>query len=165
MVLLQKLGIDVHLFLAQAFNFFVVFGAIYFLVYKRLIAFMNKRRKFIADGVLAAEKAQRQLREAEAEKAKMIAHAQDEALIISSAITNKAQEKKKSILEKAHEQEARIMEKAQEEAHVIIAAGHAQARHDAVLMVKKILTDVIETSPTAVDAALIRKAAKAARIT
>ncbi len=163
-LLLEKLGLDIRLFIAQVVNFLIVFGVIYGLVYKRLIAFMNARRAVIAQGVTDAENAKKALANIDVLKEKTLLEASETASAIATAITNKAQEKKKQILESARAQEQEVLAVAKKEALQIIEDGHEQAQKDAVAVVKKILTDVIEVAPTAVDTALIRRASKAVRI-
>ncbi len=162
-LLLEKLGLDVRLFLAQAVNFGIVFLVIYFLVYKKLLAFMNARANTIAKGVADAQRAREALTNIEQTKEAILTRAQDEALTVASAITAKAQEKKKQVIEKAKRQEAEILQAAAAEALALAHAQHAKAQQEIITLTKRVLTDVIEVNPASVDMALIRKAARAVR--
>lgn len=117
-----------------------------------------------ARGIADADEAEHKLADIEIIAQKRLHRAQEEALSISKAITDKAQEKKKQILNSARVQESDIIAKAHREGVAIVEEIEDEARKTAVALVKKILIDVIQTSPTAVDTALIRRAAKAARI-
>jgi F0F1-type ATP synthase membrane subunit b/b' len=141
-----------------------VFAVVYGVLYRRVISFLNARRDRIARGIADAHEAEHKLADIEVIAQQRLRSAQEEALSISKAITDKAQEKKKQLLENARIQESDIIAKAHREGAVIVEDIEQEARKTAVTLVKKILVDVIQTSPAAVDTALIRRAAKAARI-
>jgi len=66
MELFAKLGIDWRLLIAQLVNFVILFTALTFLLYKPLIAALDKRRAKIAESLANAEKIGDELKRANA---------------------------------------------------------------------------------------------------
>ena len=72
MELFAKLGIDWRLLIAQLVNFVILFTALTFLLYKPLIAALDKRRAKIAESLANAEKIGDELKRANAESERLL---------------------------------------------------------------------------------------------
>jgi len=123
MELFAKLGIDWRLLIAQLVNFAILFAALTFLLYKPLIAALDKRRAKISESLANAEKIGEELSRANAESERIVAAAHAEASRISAEAVKQA--------EASH---AAAVEKTRGEISEIIASGKAQlgAERDAM---------------------------------
>jgi len=115
MELFAKLGIDWRLLIAQLVNFVILFTALTFLLYKPLIAALDKRRAKISESLANAEKISDELTRANAESERIVAASRAESLRISFEAAK-------------HTETARLaaLEKTRVEVAGIIASGKAQ---------------------------------------
>lgn len=123
MELFAKLGIDWRLLIAQLVNFVILFTALTFLLYKPLIAALDKRRAKVIESLANAEKIGEELTRANAESERIVAAARAEASRISA-----------EALKQAETNRAAAVEKTRVEISEIIASGKAQlgAERDAM---------------------------------
>jgi F-type H+-transporting ATPase subunit b len=124
MELFAKLGIDWRLLIAQLVNFVILFTALTFLLYKPLIAALDKRRAKIAESLANAEKIGDELTRANAESERIVAASRVESLRISSEAAKRAEALRVTAVEKTRN-----------EVSEIIASGKAQlgAERDAMM--------------------------------
>src|ERR1700685_3808132 len=80
--LLSQLGIDWHLLLAQAINFFLLLIVLRLYVYKPLLKMMHDRRTRIEEGLVKADEADRRLYEADEMMKNKVKEADAQALDI-----------------------------------------------------------------------------------
>ena len=114
--LLDAFGIDWKLLLAQLVNFGVLFVALTWFLYKPVMKTLDDRRAKIAQGVLDAERAAEAASTADADAAKVVKGAENEAEgIVSSARDLAGSEK------------ARIMKEAETRAAAVAADAEARA--------------------------------------
>lgn len=124
MELFEKLGIDWRLLIAQLVNFAILFAALTFLLFKPLIATLEKRRKKIADSLENAERIGEELKRAEASAERVVEDARERALTIAAESMKQVEAAKSAALEKARQEVANI-----------VAGGKAQisAERDAMI--------------------------------
>lgn len=114
---LTVFGIDWRLLTVQAVNFVLLLGLLWHFLYKPLIAFVDKRREQIIEGVAKAERAEALLRDADAEKAAIITKAVKEADGIVSEARNSAQVQAAAVVAEGEEKARRIVAEGERQAH------------------------------------------------
>jgi F-type H+-transporting ATPase subunit b len=130
MEILEKLGIDWKLLLAQAVNFIVLFFVLRRYAYKPMLDFLEKRSERIEQGIKDAEAAKGKLSEMEVKEKEVLSAARNEARDIVAAAEESAKRRDaerfaetesrvKSALEDAErkiaEEKRRIMDEAKSE--------------------------------------------------
>jgi len=104
--LLDKLGIDWKLFIAQIVNFTIVLFVLYRYAYKPVLDMLDKRAKMIARSVDEAKKAETSINEAEKMREELVLKARTESKkIITEAKGIIAKEKENSLLSAKAESE------------------------------------------------------------
>jgi len=135
MELFAKLGIDWRLLIAQLVNFVILFTALTFLLYKPLIASLDKRRAKIAESLANAEKISEELNRAGAESERIVAASRVEAARIASEAAKQAETARLAAVEKTRAEVAGV-----------ISSGKAQlaAERDAMMSeVRRAAADLI----------------------
>ncbi|MFA6991761.1 MAG: F0F1 ATP synthase subunit B [Candidatus Gracilibacteria bacterium] len=101
MELVDKLGIDLKLLLAQIVNFLVLFFLLKWLLYRPILNLLDKRKKMIEKSVEDAKKIEEQVVKLADEKKKVLMKASDEAMAILEKAKKEGEEERKRALEKA----------------------------------------------------------------
>lgn len=115
MELFEKLGIDWRLLIAQLVNFAILITALTFLLFKPLIAALDKRRAKISESLENAEKIGDELNRANAESERIVSNARAEASKIAT-----------ESIKQAEAARAAAVDKTKAEVLGIIAGGKAQ---------------------------------------
>lgn len=161
--LLGQLGIDWHLLLSQAVNFFLLLVVLRLFVYKPLIKLMHDRRKRIEEGLMKADEADRRLVESEEVKKQKIREGELEAVSVVTRAEAEAREVEEKMLAEAKRKEAAelaniaVKLKAQEE------ESRRKVEAEAAQFVRRAIVKTVEMSPEAIDDALIAKAVREAK--
>ena len=133
MELLQKLGIDWRLFIAQLVNFAILLFVLNRFAYKPLLSFMEKRREQIAQGLKDAELAKKQRTTAEEEKRQLLADTHKQA---------------QQIIEEAHKRAevvlAQNVDETQKTVAKMLEEGKARLEHERVSMMREARTKIAE---------------------
>jgi len=116
---LGSLGINGPFLLSQIVNFLILFVALYFLLWKRILKMLEERKQRIAQGLADAEQARKDRERAEAEYQQRIERAEQEREQILARAAREG--------EQAREQ---VLAGARAEAERIIAASRADAERD-----------------------------------
>lgn len=111
MGLIEALGLDWRIFLAQLFNFAILVWVLRRFAYQPVMKILEERRQKIDRGLSDSEAAALRLEEAEKENKKIILTARQEALGILEEARLKAEEAQKEIIAKAQEEIGEIMNK------------------------------------------------------
>ena len=163
MELFAKLGIDWRLLVAQLVNFVILMTVLVFVLFKPIIAALDKRRQKIADSLENAEKIGAELKRTTEEGERLLSKSRAEA----QRIIGEAQKESDSV-------RAAAAEKARFEVAGIVASGRAQlsADRDAMLAeVRKAAAELVaeatskvvgEKLTSAKDKDLIEKVLKSA---
>lgn len=116
---LGALGINGPFLLSQIVNFLVLFAALYFLLWKRVLKMLEERKQRIAQGLADAEQARKDRERAEAEYQQRIERTgQDREDILAKAVREG---------EQAGEG---VLAEARAEAERVVAASRAEAERD-----------------------------------
>jgi F-type H+-transporting ATPase subunit b len=112
MELFAKLGIDWRLLTFQIVNFSIVLLVLWRFLYRPLIAFLEKRKERIEEGLAFAHEMERKLSAVEEESAHRLTRAKSEAQSILERATKNADKIKTELTAKADLEAKRIVERA-----------------------------------------------------
>jgi len=101
MELFTKLGIDLKLLLAQIVNFSILLAVLTWLVYKPILAVLDKRKKMIEKNVADAQKMEERLQKLEEDREKILDKAAKEAMETMEKAKKEAEEQHGLALAKA----------------------------------------------------------------
>ncbi len=143
--LLDAFGIDWKLLAAQLVNFGVLFVALTWLLYKPVMKTLDERRMKIAQGVEDAERAAISAANADAEAAKVVQGAEQEADGIVGSARELANAEKARITKEAEARAAQIASDAQVRAAETAARAMRESEREvarlAVLAAEKVLRE------------------------
>jgi len=161
--LLQQLGIDWHLLISQAVNFFLLLLVLWYFVYKPLLKLMRDRRDRIEQGITKADEADQRLREVDVISKGKIKDAEAQALGILRKTETDARDLEAKMLAEAKRHEAEELANAK----VMLQAQAQQSREaldaEAAALVRRAIARTVELAPEKIDDALITKALKDAK--
>ncbi len=158
--LINNLGLDWKLLLAQAVNFLIVLVVLRLTVYQPLLHLLRERRRRIEEGLVKAQEADRRLAEIGELQKEKLREAEQQGLSIIRQAETQAVGRGEEILKAAAGREAEVMKRAESRAEALATETRSQLEREAVGLVRRILTRVVEVDPQAVDDALIQKAAQ-----
>jgi F-type H+-transporting ATPase subunit b len=101
MELIEKLGLDLKLLIAQVISFIIILTVLNLLLYKPIFKVLDKRRKMIEKSVEDAKKAEEQVKGIAEEKTKVLASASAEAIAIMEKAKKNGEDEYKKLVEKA----------------------------------------------------------------
>jgi len=133
MDLIDKLGIDLKLLIAQIVNFVILLVILTKLIYKPLLKVLDDRKKMIAKTVDDSKKIEDRLSAIEADRDKVLANAGNEAM----AIVEKA--KKES-----EEEHAKIIVAAKKEISTLAERYRAQLKEEKAELMSEVKKEVAE---------------------
>lgn len=145
MELLQKLGVEPLVLIAQVVNFGILLGALWVILYRPVLRLLEQRRKTIEEGLANAKEYEEKKQWLKREVEKIIADAEAQSHRIKLAATEAAeriqaeakqqsQNERANYLAAAHEQLAR-------ERHAALAGLERDIRELALLAAEKIVGD------------------------
>lgn len=111
MELLNKLGIDWKLLLAQIVNFFILLFILYKFAYRPILSMLDRRTKTIENGLKAAKEGEERLLKADAVHEEKIAHAEKEVGKLIESARNDAEAMKKEIIVVANKQAEELIKR------------------------------------------------------
>ncbi|MFA4890923.1 MAG: F0F1 ATP synthase subunit B [Candidatus Gracilibacteria bacterium] len=111
MDLIDKLGIDLKLLIAQAVNFLILLVILTKLVYKPILKLLDKRKKMIEQNVEDTKKIEERLTKIEEEKEKIISDASKKAMEAIEKAKKEAEEEKQKILMNAKKEISSLAER------------------------------------------------------
>ena len=111
MDLIDKLGIDLKLLIAQAVNFLILLFILTKLVYKPILKLLDKRKKMIEQNVEDTRQIEERLTKIEEEKDKIISEASKKAMEEVEKAKKEAEEEKQKILTNAKKEISGLAER------------------------------------------------------
>lgn len=117
------LGLTVQEFLLHLLNFVILFVALFFLLYKPVKKFMQKRKEDYEDAEKKYNDAKKYASEVESEAEKTINDAKEAAVLIAEEAQKQAMEQRTLILSDAQEEADRILSDARKEADDVVAGS------------------------------------------
>ncbi len=143
--IVHAFGIDWRLIVIQVFNFAILAGALWYFLYTPVLKLIADREAKIKKGVIDAEKAEGALKDADAEKTKILKDAHGEAGMIVARGTERAEEKTKAIEHESADKIAKQIAAARDQAEELKAqalkASEGEIAKVALLAAEKILNE------------------------
>ena len=113
---MEGLGINLNFLLSQIVNFLILFVALYFLLWKRVLNMLDARKQRIQEGLEKAEQAGEELARAQAAYAEKVAEGETEAKRIRAEAQKIADQARAKALDEAQVQAEAILADAREQA-------------------------------------------------
>ena len=149
MELLDALGLNLKVLLAQLINFAILLFILWKFGYRPILNILAKRREKVSQGVKDAQAAEEKLNAAREKEKEVISQAKKEALVILEEAKRKAEEKKRVILDKAKEEIGEVInlekQKIQQEKAETLKSIKADVSQLVILAVEKVLQEKIDT--------------------
>ncbi|MDO8504476.1 MAG: hypothetical protein Q7S36_01340 [Candidatus Liptonbacteria bacterium] len=162
---LDQVGVDWHLLLSQAVNFFLLLIILRVLLYRPILKFLGERRKKIEEGLAKAEAAGTRLHEIELIGKGKLKEAEQEGIAIIEKAETEAGKVESGIIAKAKEKEADIMKDAHATAKNQLEENKKRMYEESVALVKAALIKTVELAPENINEELIKKAIREVTIT
>ncbi|MBU1039409.1 F0F1 ATP synthase subunit B [Patescibacteria group bacterium] len=163
MELLNALGIDWKLLVAQIVNFLVIMAVLYKFVYKPLMDFLNKRQDRISSSLEQTRQMEENLKQLEAKKEEMIIEAKKQSQLIISQAEKEAVDKGREVMIKVKQEAALAIESARQAFATEQQTQIQVLRQQAAKLVTSALAKIVGKAPAqAVDADLIKEAVEEA---
>lgn len=146
--LIQALGLDVRILLAQFVNFSILVFVLWRFAYKPLFKILEERREKIEKGVKDSDEATARLENSIKESKEVIVKARQEANTIMEEAQARAEVRYQEVVDKAKEDIKVVMDKEKEKIGQEKAAivGQVKAELSSLVMVslKKVLVEVMD---------------------
>lgn len=159
--LFKELGINGAALLAHGLNFLIVLTVLTFVVYRPLMRLMDERRRTIEKGLADARSAGEALARAETLKSERLAEADAAAATIVEEAERAGRVRGDQVVAEAEGQAERVVAEAKERAARERAQSLASVERAGADFVRQLFEKTVGLNPSAVDEALIRKAAEA----
>ncbi|MDR3049615.1 MAG: ATP synthase F0 subunit B [Elusimicrobiota bacterium] len=118
MEMIEKFGLEAHLFLFQVINFLIIIGLLTKFLYKPIKNMLDERKKKIDQSLLDADNAKIALESAGEERKKILDEAKKDADSLTDSIKVQMQETKEKFTEAAKLSSQAIIEEAKQKAAV-----------------------------------------------
>ena len=145
---LGELGINGPFLLSQIVNFLILFAALYFLLWKRVLKMLDERKQRIAQGLADAEQARRDRERAEAEYQQRIEQAEREREEILAKAAREGEQVREEVLTEARAEAERIIAEARAEAErdrqEMLAELRSQVASLAIAVSNKIIGETLD---------------------
>jgi F-type H+-transporting ATPase subunit b len=144
---MEQLGIEPSLLLAQLVNFSIIIFVLSKLLYKPILAMLEKRKHEIEEGLALTEKMRMAEEKMRDKQDKMLETARKDARDLVEQAKKDAQETEKQIVAEAHKGAEAIIEKAKSESQnqheLMLKDVRKEAIDLAVAMTKRLTTSVL----------------------
>jgi len=156
--LLEKLGLDWKLLLAQAVNFLAILFVLRLAAYKPIMRLLEARKKKIEQGLIDAKSAAEKLHAAQGVYDGKMREAEADALKVFSKLEAEAKAKESIMLSAARVKEGEILSAAEKAAKVKEKEAEERVHARAAALVKEGIEKTVKLKPNEVDEALVRQA-------
>lgn len=133
--LFAAFGIDGKMLVVQIVNFTILLGALWYFLYRPLLAFLDQRRDETIQSVENARKAERHLVHAEEERAKKLTEATKEAAEIIDTAKKSATAKHDGIITEAMAKASRLIDEASAEAEELKRKSMHESKEEIARMI------------------------------
>ncbi len=156
--LVEKLGLDWKLLLAQAVNFLAILVVLRIAAYKPIMRLLEARRKKIEQGLTDAKSAAEKLSSADHVYAEKLREAEKDGIKVFSKLEAEAKAKEAALMASAREKEAEMLASAAKAWKAKEAEADAAVRARAAELVRSAIEKTVALDPKHVDDALIAQA-------
>lgn len=148
--IMEKLGIEPSLLLAQIINFSIIVIVLTKLLYGPILAMLEKRKQEIEEGLKITERMRLEEEKLSIRKEKLLVDARREARVILDEAKKQAEEVKHDVIAEAHKEALEIIEKSKREVTAQHEALASDIRKEAVelaaAMTKRLVSSVLSIS-------------------
>ena len=156
--LLSQLGIDWHLLLSQAVNFFILLVVLWYVAYKPLLRMLHDRRTKIEEGITKAAEADRRLREVDETNKVKVRETEAKAIGILKKTETDAKELEVRLMAEAKAKERAALANTEALLRAREDESRRAAEKEAGDLVRRAIVRMVEMAPEKMDDALIAKA-------
>jgi len=161
MKLLQALGLDIRILIAQLINFAVLLFVLWRFGYKPVLKFLDDRKDKIEQGVVDAKKAGEKLSAISAKEEEVMKKAKKEALNILAEAKKQGEENRKKIVTKAREEVGQIINEEKRKIQVEKSDTLKEIKRDIGGLVTQAVSKILgEKMDSAKDRNMIEKTVK-----
>lgn len=158
MELLQALGLNVKILLAQLVNFAVLLFVLWKFGYQPLMKFLDERQKKIEQGVKNSEEAERRLAEIAEKEREVMRQAQAEAAALIEKTNANLEERKKMMMDKAKTEIAAVVQKTKDDLKIERKLAMKYIKQEAAELVTAAVEKVLsERMDAAIDTRYIER--------
>lgn len=144
---MEKLGIEPKLLLAQIVNFLVIMIVLTRLLFKPILAILEKRRKEIREGLAITDRMKQEEEKLETRKDKLLQEARSQARVIIEEAKKQGKVAERDIVDAAHKDAQELLRKAGEQAEALHASMLVTLRRETVelagAMAKRLVSAVL----------------------
>lgn len=151
MELIEKLGIDWKLLIAQIVNFFILLAVLYKFVYKPVLSTLDKRSKTIEKGIHDAKKSEERLEQIEREREEKLAKAEKEIGLMFAQAKKDAESIKDDIVKNAASQGEDLLRRAKVQIEEQKQAMLEEVKAEVVTFIVKATGKLLEKEFTSAD--------------
>ncbi|KKQ70436.1 MAG: ATP synthase F0 subunit B, F-type H+-transporting ATPase subunit b [Candidatus Peregrinibacteria bacterium GW2011_GWC2_39_14] len=144
MELIEKLGIDWKLIIAQIINFGIVLFLLYKFAYKPVLSALDKRKNMIEKGVNDAKKSEELLAEIENMKERALNSVKEKTAEMMAEAAKEASSMKQEMLAEAHNEAKKAIDKAKTEMEAQKQSMLKEAKSDIGRMIVAATTKILE---------------------
>jgi F-type H+-transporting ATPase subunit b len=145
---MEQLGIDGKLLVAQMVNFFIILFVLSKLLYKPILAALDKRREDIKKGLELTEQMEKEKQNLEITKDHALEKIKKESVQIIDEAKLRGKEAEKEIIAEARIEAGKIIEKAKEESKQMKLSMQKSIRDDAITlaeaMTKRLVSGILD---------------------
>jgi len=141
---MEALGIEPILLLAQVVNISIIVVVLNVLLYKPILAVLDKRKKDIAKNLENSESVKKELEKAEEKSASIVSEAKKEGQMIIEEMKKKAKNEEKHILEAARKSAEDITERGKAAIKKEQEDARKETKKEAVLLAEEIVVRMFE---------------------
>jgi len=160
--LIQKLGIQWNLLIAQAVNFLIVLLVLWLTAYKPIVRVLRERREKIEKGLRDADRAAERLADADDAYTARIREAEKRSVSIIEDVERRSKEREAELAREVKEKERKMVEEAERKVRAVEAEGRDVISREAAALVRNAVAKIAERDPVTIDGALIDQALKEA---
>ena len=161
--LIQKLGIEWNLLIAQAVNFLIVLFVLWLTAYKPLVHLLRERKEKIEKGVRDADQATECLADADDAYSARVRDAEKRSVSIIEETEKRAKEREGELVLQVKEKEKKMLADAERKAKTVEVEGREVLSREAVALVRGAIAKIAERDPETIDGALIAQALEEAK--
>jgi F-type H+-transporting ATPase subunit b len=156
--LLEHLGINWKLLVAQGANFFVLVILLNQLLYKPLVNLINERRKKIEEGLRNADTADKRLEEAELMKQEEILKGERAGLVIMEDAQKEGQNYKDKARKEAEVEAEAMKRKTEDLGRRLIQREMENLEKNSKELIEKAISEAVGLNPAQIDKKLVEDA-------
>lgn len=156
--LVRQFGIDWRLLLAQAINFGALFFILYRFAYRPVLGMLRERRKKIEEGITMREESERRLEAAQREREALLKKTEQESIAVIAKAEVQGKNRGEEIVQDARTKQQEIINEGKRRAEEEKRTLRELFSREAEELVKAAVAKIVERTPGAIDANLLKQA-------